>query len=211
MSRRTTAPVLVVAVLALAAAVPHASAFEAASTSHRLRGAALVSGGEQALSSASHRASGTTIGEGMPIFTSVGETSGVTLRGGVREVVRAPGSALGDEDGDGVVDPADNCPQIANSAQDDRGGVGAGSLPDGTGDACQCGDVTGDGRVTAADAVMLSRALLVPPRATLARPDRCDVGGSAGCTNADVVILRRALLQPPTAKIRPACALAPAS
>lgn len=183
-----------------------AYAFDAASPNHHLRGAVVVAGGERALSSATHRVPGTTIGEGTSVFTSVGETSGVVVRGGVRNVARAPSGPLIDTDADGVRDAMDNCPYVTNPAQEDHGGVGAGSPSDGVGDACQCGDVSGDGRVTTADAVMLSRSLLVPPRATLMRPELCDVGGTTGCTNGDGVILRRTLLQPPGATIHPRCA-----
>jgi hypothetical protein len=115
-----------------------------------------------------------------------------------------------DGDGDGALDAQDNCPARPNPSQADRGGVGAGSPPDGIGDACQCGDVNGDGRVTAADATLVTRSLLVPPTATLARPELCDVGGAPspatlGCTLSDAVVIRRALLGPPTATIEPAC------
>lgn len=113
-----------------------------------------------------------------------------------------------DADGDGSGDACDNCRFATNANQSDIGGVGAGSPPDGIGDACQCGDVTGDGRVTTADSVVLLRSRLMPPKAALARPGLCDVGGSIGCTNADAVILRRALLAPPTATIVPQCSLA---
>lgn len=126
-------------------------------------------------------------------------------------VLVANEAAPPDADGDGVADAADNCPGTANPQQTDTGGVGAGSLPDGIGDACQCGDVTGDGRVTIADPVTLARALLQPPTAALARPELCDVGGGLGpggarCTLADGVILRRALLNPASATIAPVCA-----
>jgi len=114
-----------------------------------------------------------------------------------------------DLDLDGVANASDNCPTVANADQADAGGVGVGSAPDRIGDACQCGDVSGDGRVTLSDAALVQRAQLVPPIATLARPALCDVGGSRGCTIADAVILRRALLTPPTASIAPACAPAP--
>lgn len=110
-----------------------------------------------------------------------------------------------DSDGDGVPDGIDNCPTAANPLQEDQGGVGSGSPGDGIGDACQCGDVSGDGRVTVADAVLMTRSLLQPPTATMAHPDRCDVGGSSGCSVADAVIVRRALLQPPTATVQHAC------
>jgi probable HAF family extracellular repeat protein len=113
---------------------------------------------------------------------------------------------LPDADGDHIDDAIDNCPHVANADQADHGGVGSGSAPDGIGDACQCGDVTGDGRVTLADAATVQRALLQPPTATLAQPTLCDVNGDGSCTLADAVVLRRALLAPPTATIQQLCA-----
>jgi formylglycine-generating enzyme required for sulfatase activity len=110
-----------------------------------------------------------------------------------------------DDDGDGVPNSADNCRFVANANQTDTGGIGGGSPPDGVGDACECGDVNGDGAVTLVDAVIVQRSLLQPPTATLAHPELCDVGGSAGCSLADAVIIRRALLVPPTATIQQVC------
>jgi hypothetical protein len=110
-----------------------------------------------------------------------------------------------DADADGVPDSADNCPYFANASQADTGGIGAGSPPDGIGDACQCGDVSGNGVVTTADATLITRSLLVPPTATLARPDLCNVGGTSGCTTSDAVIATRALLVPATASIQQVC------
>jgi hypothetical protein len=110
-----------------------------------------------------------------------------------------------DDDADGIENGLDNCAFAANADQTDTGGLGTGSSPDGIGDACQCGDLNGDGRISIADAVVLQRSLLQPPAATPARPDLCDVGGSAGCGLPDAIILRRALLSPPTAFITPAC------
>lgn len=110
-----------------------------------------------------------------------------------------------DTDADGVPDVIDNCPTVPNPGQQDLGGIGSISLPDGLGDACQCGDVSGDGRVTLADAILVQRSTLVPPAATLAHPELCDVGGSSACTLGDAVIIRRALLSPPTATIEQHC------
>jgi hypothetical protein len=120
-------------------------------------------------------------------------------------------ACLEDADADGVDDSVDNCPQVANADQTDTGGVGTGSPPDGIGDACQCGDVNGDGFVTLTDAVTVTRAQLVPSTAAMARPDLCDVGGAPSpatqdCTLADAVVLRRAQLAPPTATIAQTCA-----
>ncbi|HEB89875.1 MAG TPA: hypothetical protein ENI85_09925 [Deltaproteobacteria bacterium] len=118
----------------------------------------------------------------------------------------ADASEAPDHDGDGVPDDIDNCPYFPNAGQEDSGGVGFGSLPDGIGDACQCGDVSGNGVVTTSDALIIRRSMLVPPTATMNRPDLCDVGGSTDCSTADPLILRRALLVPPTATIRQQCA-----
>jgi hypothetical protein len=110
-----------------------------------------------------------------------------------------------DADLDGVANVSDNCPTVVNPDQTDTGGVGLASGSDRIGDACQCGDLNGDGRVTLADAVVLQRSLLQPPAATPARPELCDVGGASGCGLSDAVILRRALLAPPAAVLVPAC------
>lgn len=136
----------------------------------------------------------------------------VTDAGGASDGVAVPVSLPPpDADGDGVPDASDVCPFAADPGQSDTGGVGSGSPPDGVGDACQCGDVNGDGRVTLADAVVITRSLLAPPTATPARPELCDVGGgpspaTQGCTLADAVILRSALIAPPAASIAPDCA-----
>jgi N-acetylneuraminic acid mutarotase len=119
--------------------------------------------------------------------------------------------APADADGDGVPDASDVCPSAPDPGQEDRGGVGAGSASDGIGDACQCGDVSGDGRVTIADSTLVARSLLAPPTATLARPELCDADASPGCGLADAVTIRRALLSPPTAAIGRACVGAPAA
>lgn len=103
-----------------------------------------------------------------------------------------------------MLDAEDSCPFVPDTGID-RGGVGFGSLPDGIGDACQCGDVSGDGFVTGTDALMIRRALLVPPSATLVSADLCDVGGGAGCTTGDALIIRRALLVPPSATVLQRC------
>lgn len=110
-----------------------------------------------------------------------------------------------DVDGDGVSDAIDNCPYRSNPSQVDRGGIGD-DTQNGIGDACECGDVNGDGMVTLLDAMLYQRALLIPPSAEIARPELCNVGGTPQCTLADAGILRRAFLSPPAATIQPVCA-----
>ena len=60
--------------------------------------------------------------------------------GAVNRWPTAPGVA--DCDDDGIPDDVDNRPLVANTDQADDGGVNT-HTPDGIGNACQCGDVTG--------------------------------------------------------------------
>ncbi|MCH7892418.1 MAG: thrombospondin type 3 repeat-containing protein, partial [Gemmatimonadetes bacterium] len=55
-----------------------------------------------------------------------------------------------DSDGDGISDEIDNCPRVSNALQRDTGGLDT-LIPDGVGDACQCGDTDESGRVDQAD------------------------------------------------------------
>jgi hypothetical protein len=108
-----------------------------------------------------------------------------------------------DTDHDGADDVCDNCKYVSNAAQTDSGGIGT-TLADGMGDACQCGDVTGDGRVLDSD-VDAIRDGLTGVTAAVVAADRCSVSGaidasftSAGmrrdCNVADLSVLERALL-----------------
>ncbi len=103
-----------------------------------------------------------------------------------------------DADGDRVPDDLDNCPFVAND-QTDRGGVGPTSAPDGIGDACQCGDVDGDGRVTGLDGALARRASygLAPHSEgvdSLPGANRCDVDGLFGCDVSDGDFMKAASL-----------------
>jgi hypothetical protein len=99
----------------------------------------------------------------------------------------------------------DNCPFAPNPRQEDTAGLGDGSLPDGIGDACQCGDVTGDGAVSDLDGQVINRSLGTPPTAVMKRPDLCDVGGSTSCSTADGMIVLRSQLTSPTATVEQVC------
>jgi len=117
-------------------------------------------------------------------------------------------TVLLDTDADTIPDATDNCPYASNVDQLNRGGIGTsvGANQDGIGDACQCGDVNGDGRVLSSDSTIILRSLLTPPTATQAQPQFCDVGGTTGCFTADSTIILRALLTPPTATVMQKCA-----
>jgi hypothetical protein len=116
----------------------------------------------------------------------------------------APACAA-DADADGKPDGTDNCAYAANPSQADTGGVGPGSAPDGVGDACQCGDANGDGRVTSEDAGAISRWLRAPRENPLARPALCDVGGPLGCGPDDAAALALALAKPGSASLGEQC------
>ena len=97
-----------------------------------------------------------------------------------------------DSDGDGVPDSSDNCPYRANPGQEDHGGVDA-ALPDGIGDACQCGDITGDGRVTTQDAQAAKRQGLGRTNPNFNVPGNCDVTGNGSCNGQDAKMILRAV------------------
>jgi hypothetical protein len=81
-----------------------------------------------------------------------------------------------DWDGDAILDAFDNCPVWANDQRDTDG--------NGLGDACECGDQSGDGRVTIQDLIEINRAIFSPGLATplcdTNGDERCDVGDIAG-------------------------------
>jgi hypothetical protein len=82
----------------------------------------------------------------------------------------------------------DNCPAVANLGQADSGGL-QGPVPDGDGDACQCGDASGDGLVNAAD---VSAAQLCDQGLGPCLPT-CDADSSGSCSAADIPPLESAL------------------
>lgn len=109
-----------------------------------------------------------------------------------------------DIDGDGFTDPVDNCPFAANPDQSDDGGL-LSSVPNGHGNACECGDANGSGRVVPsttpesgpggvplAPDLQLIREYLVglhPGDPTI--PRLCSVHGDTACNAADAVVLER--------------------
>jgi hypothetical protein len=135
----------------------------------------------------------------------LGDTSGQQIAGATGNDGTITVGAAGDADGDGVPDASDNCPYTPNADQLDTGGVGSGSPPDGIGNVCQCGDVNGNGEVTVGDSVIVLRANLTPPTATMQKPELCDVGGTSACSVGDSVIILRANLTPPTATVLQRC------
>ena len=72
------------------------------------------------------------------------------------------------------------------------GWVGAPDLPDGIGDACQCLDVSDDGRGNILDSVLYRRAVASHPP-PLPAPQKCLGAGAAPCDGGDVAPLRSAL------------------
>jgi hypothetical protein len=102
-----------------------------------------------------------------------------------------------DRDADGI-GRCDNCAIRANADQRDTGGVGS-AAPDGIGDACQCGDVTGNGIVDAQDALAIQRKTMgLSPNPLFAVPEHCDVTGNGVCNGQDANAVRQAALGSPS-------------
>jgi hypothetical protein len=107
-------------------------------------------------------------------------------------------AGVADCDDDGVPDAQDNCPHVANPDQKDSGGVNT-ATPDGIGDACQCGDVTGNGIVNGQDAnTIRRRALGVGSPPTFAVPGNCDVSGNGLCNGQDANAVKAIALGNPS-------------
>jgi len=96
----------------------------------------------------------------------------------------------------------DNCRNAPNPGQSDVGGLNS-VLTNGTGDACECGDGSNDGRVNLLDATRLARVLAARPPA-LPAPAKCHVLPFGPCDAAHLLRLRRALAGDPLG-IVPAC------
>ena len=97
-----------------------------------------------------------------------------------------------DTDRDGIANQFDNCPFAANASQIDSGGLGFGTTSDGIGDACQCGDVTGEGQVNDTDAAFIKRKALSLSAPLFIVPNNCDVTGDGQCNGTDATLIRHA-------------------
>src|SRR5262249_20509782 len=105
-------------------------------------------------------------------------------------ILGTPGEfTTNDLDADGLVS-GDKCPNAYDPSNADTGGIGASSAADGIGNACQCGDLTGDGVVTMDDA--LAVFWWNPPP----RMDLCDVTGDGKCDENDYSAISAAVSSP---------------
>jgi len=140
-----------------------------------------------------------------PDLTNVPTVSGGIAYNNDENGVLQPIVNISDIDKDGVYDSVDNCPATSNANQNDSGGVDTNS-PDGIGDACQCGDLNGDGKITNTDSrlIRLSQFGWILPAFN---PEFCDVNGDAQCTNTDAVLIQRTILGLPPG-IRQTCTAA---
>jgi hypothetical protein len=122
------------------------------------------------------------------------------------------GPPVTDQDGDGVLDSADNCPNAANGAGEAAvAGVGnqLDSNGNGLGDACECGDVSDDGFITVSDPSFYRTHLADPVGVPFSavQLSKCNVIGSAqDCDLRDLAVLIRATQPVPLAPgIAPVC------
>ena len=103
------------------------------------------------------------------------------------------GQTADDWDADGVANAGDNCPYAANPDQSDHGGINS-SAPDGVGDACECGDVSGNGRINGQDANAIKRHSLGAGTPVFVAACNCDVSGNGSCNGQDAIAVQRAAL-----------------
>jgi hypothetical protein len=86
-----------------------------------------------------------------------------------------------DRDGDGIGDDFDKCPFVPNNAGLD---IQRDTDKNGIGDACQCGDVTGEGITNTLDAFEIAEGDIVEGHPYF---DRCDVNGDGVCNVTDAL------------------------
>jgi Zn-dependent metalloprotease len=101
-----------------------------------------------------------------------------------------------DADGDGLGEPGDRCPDFPSADNGDVDGNGRGN-------ACECGDQTGDGRVDVSDIVGIAvRIFQPPPLPPLCGPgvagacSLCDADGNGACDVGDIVAVNREIYSP---------------
>ncbi len=97
-----------------------------------------------------------------------------------------------DTDADGILNEFDNCPFVVNPDQLDSGSLGFDITADGIGNACQCGDVTGEGQVNDTDAAFIKRYALGLAAPLFLVPNNCDVTGEGICNGTDASYIRQA-------------------
>jgi hypothetical protein len=109
-------------------------------------------------------------------------------------VLEAPGNST-DFDRDGVSNEADNCPYLANPDQRDSGGLWGRAKRDAIGDACQCGDLDGDGTISAKDAQLVRRSARKqkPLLLDAAQKLRCNLSAKPGCALRDAKLIEKYL------------------
>jgi hypothetical protein len=126
-----------------------------------------------------------------------------------------------DADGDGVLARFDVCPDVYDPSQRDDGGIATslvpdGSLLDGRGNACACGDANGSHALDPNDlgrirgALALTDTVLFPALCNTTGPIDASDGDGNGlrddCNVADVAVLTRTLAMEPLPEIaRDAC------
>lgn len=197
MTRRLRATCLGVG-LACFAAAP-AFALDLSSASYRIRGASLNGGGHPAMVSTAPVPAvgslGASIGQSEALGFSGSAATLRTLAPGFWPIVGGGFPTL-DSDADAIQAFRDNCPFAYNPAQTDSGGIDD-VMPDGIGDACQCGDVDDDGVVDGLDVSAYRASLAAPLVAPLtpAGVAKCSVIDSPGpCEILDVTVTQRVLV-----------------
>jgi glucose/arabinose dehydrogenase len=136
----------------------------------------------------------------LPDQGSIGfvSTFGTDITGNVYFANLARGEifAIGvDGDGDGLIDPVDRCPAFATLDQTDTDANGIGN-------ACECGDQSGDGRLNVSDLIAINQAIFNPSLVT----PLCDANGDGRCNVSDIVSVNRDLF---TATADTSCARRP--
>jgi subtilisin family serine protease len=123
------------------------------------------------------------------------------------ELSPASGNPCLDTDGDEICDAEDNCPFTPNPGQEDSGGLGSGD-PDGIGDACQCGDVTDDGKLTVGDFQWIKSWVgsleTVSPGPGF-DASKCDVSGDRKCKVGDFQSVKTAVGSMSPAGLQQSC------